>query len=87
MCLRSRRGERGSFGDVSVEFFAIFSHHLPSLRFVNMAAMAEGVSASTKRKFSASDTTKTAETFGNVSLTQAQQGDVNLFIQPSKYPV
>ena len=44
--------------EVLVVFFAIFLRHFPSLRFMNTAAMAESVSASTKRKFLALDLTK-----------------------------
>ena len=51
--------------------FARFLRHFPSLRFVNTAAMAESVSASTKRKFLAFYPTKWIETFGTFSLTQA----------------
>ena len=57
--------------EVSLVFFAIFLRHFPSLRFMNTAAMAESVSASTKHKFLALDPTKEVETFCKFSLTQA----------------
>ena len=44
--------------EVLVVFLAIFLRHIPSLRFMNTAAMAESVSASTKREFRALDPTK-----------------------------
>ena len=57
--------------ELLVVFFTIFLHHFPSLRFMNTAAMAESVSASTKRKFLGLDSTKWVETFFKFTSTQA----------------
>lgn len=71
MCFQRGGCEGADFVEVLAVLFAVFLRHFPSLRFMNMAAMAESVSASTKRKFLALDLTKWVETFCKFSLTQA----------------
>lgn len=58
MCFQRGGCEGADFVEVLAVFFAVFLRHFPSLRFMNMAAMAESVSASTKRKFLALDLMK-----------------------------